>query len=73
MSHPADRHFTIEELPDIPDCYELVDGELLMMMSPAGPSHGYIVMKLAVALGAYVEMRHLCVVFGEQAGLIRSH
>jgi len=70
MSHTAERHFTIEELPDIPDCYELVDGELLMMMSPAGPPHGYIVMKLAIALGAYVEMRNLGVVFGEQTGFI---
>jgi Uma2 family endonuclease len=70
MSHTAERLHTVEELPDIPDCYELVDGELIMMMSPAGPPHGYIVMKLAIALGVHIETRKLGVVFGEQTGFI---
>lgn len=70
MSHAAERLHTVEELPDIPECYELVEGELIMMMSPAGPPHGHIVMTLAIALGVYVEKHHLGVVFGEQTGFI---
>jgi Uma2 family endonuclease len=70
MSHTAERLHTIDELPDIPDCYELVDGELIMMMSPAGPLHGYLVMKLGRILGSYIEENHLGMVFGEQTGFI---
>jgi len=70
MSHPAERLHTVEELPDIPDCYELVDGELVMMMSPAGWLHGHLVMKIGAVLGAYVEENNLGMVFGEQTGFI---
>jgi Uma2 family endonuclease len=70
MSRTAERLHTIEELPDIPDCYELVDGELLMMMSPAGNPHGYIVAEIGFALTAYVKERNLGVVFSEQTGFI---
>ena len=70
MSHTAERLHTIEELPDIPDCYELVDGELIMMMSPAGPIHGHLVMRLGGILDAHVAQNHLGMVFGEQTGFI---
>jgi len=70
MTHTAERLYTIEELPDIPDCYELVDGELIMMMSPAGPLHGYLVVKLSTVLNAYIEEKNLGMVFGEQTGFI---
>jgi Uma2 family endonuclease len=70
MSQTAERLHTIEELPDIPDCYELVDGELIMMMSPAGRPHGYLVVKLGRILGAYAEENHIGVAFGEQTGFI---
>jgi Uma2 family endonuclease len=70
MSHTAERLHTIDELPDIPDCYELVDGELIMMMSPAGWLHGYLVMKIGAVLGTYVEEKKLGMAFGEQTGFI---
>lgn len=70
MSHAAERLHTVEELPDIPECYELVDGELVMMMSPAGPLHGYLVIKIGAILNAYVEEKNLGMVFGEQTGFI---
>ena len=70
MSHTAEKLYTVEELPDIPDCYELVDGELIMMMSPAGPLHGYLVIKIGAVLHAYVEEKNLGMVFGEQTGFI---
>jgi Uma2 family endonuclease len=70
MSHTAERLHTIEELPDIPECYELVDGELIMMMSPGGWLHGHLVMKIGNVLGAYVEENGLGMAFGEQTGFI---
>jgi Uma2 family endonuclease len=70
MSQAAERLHTVDELPDIPECYELVNGELLMMMSPAGPAHGYLVMNLGGILRAHVEENHLGTVFGEQTGFI---
>jgi Uma2 family endonuclease len=70
MSRTAERLHTIEELPDIPDCYELVDGELLMMMSPAGWIHGHLVWKIGASIGAYVEEKRLGMAFGEQTGFI---
>lgn len=72
MSHTAERLYTIEELPDIPDCYELVDGELIMMMTPAGWMHSHLVIKIGAVLDAYVEEKKLGMVFGEQAGFILS-
>lgn len=70
MTHTAERHHTVEELPDIPDCYELVDGELIMMMAPAGWLHGHLVWKIGAVLGAYVEENKLGMAFGEQTGFI---
>jgi len=70
MSHPAETLHTLEELPDIPDCYELVDGKLTMMMSPAGWLHGHLVWKIGAVLGAYVEEKKLGMAFGEQTGFI---
>jgi Uma2 family endonuclease len=70
MSHTAERRYTVDELPDIPECYELVDGELIMMMSPAGPPHGHVVMTLGIALGVYIEKHQLGAVFGGQTGFI---
>ncbi|MEO7216924.1 MAG: Uma2 family endonuclease [Gemmatimonadaceae bacterium] len=70
MSHTAERLYTIDELPDLPECYELVDGELIMMMSPAGSLHGYLVVKISAMLNAYVEEKTLGMVFGEQTGFI---
>lgn len=70
MSHTAERLYTVEELPDIPDCFELVDGELIMMMSPASWLHGHLVMKIGLVLGAYVDENNLGMTFGEQTGFI---
>jgi Uma2 family endonuclease len=70
MSHTAERLYTVEELPEFPDCYELVDGELIMMMSPAGWIHGHLVMKIGAVLQAYVEEKKLGMAFGEQTGFI---
>ena len=70
MSHTAETLYTLEELPGIPDCYELIDGELSMMMTPIFRLHGYVVMKIGAALAAYVEEQKLGVVFGEQTGFI---
>jgi Uma2 family endonuclease len=70
MSRTAERLHTIEELPEIPDCYELVDGELLMMMSPAGWLHGHLVMKIGIVVGAYIDENKLGMAFGEQTGFI---
>jgi len=70
MSHTVERLHTIDELPDIPDCYELVDGELIMMMSPAGWLHGHLVSKIGAVIGAYVEDKKLGMAFGEQTGFI---
>ena len=70
MNHTAEGRHTVDELPDIPDCYELVDGELIMMMSPAGWLHGHLVMKIGAVLGTYVEEKKLGMAFGEQTGFI---
>jgi Uma2 family endonuclease len=72
MSHTAERLYTVEELPGIPDSYELVDGELVMMMTPAGWMHGYLVAKIGAMLASYVEQNELGMVFGEQTGFILS-
>ncbi|MEO6866239.1 MAG: Uma2 family endonuclease [Gemmatimonadaceae bacterium] len=71
MSLAAERLYTVEELPDIPDCYELVDGELIMM-TPAGWLRGHLVMKIGMVLGAYVDHNNLGMTFGEQTGFILS-
>lgn len=70
MSHTAERLHTIDELPDIPDCYELVDGELIMMMSPAGWVHGHLVSTIVGILEAYVREKKLGMAFSEQTGFI---
>jgi Uma2 family endonuclease len=47
--------------------YDLVKGEL-RKMSPAGSEHGAIIMRLAVALGQYVEENDLGEVFAAETG-----
>jgi Uma2 family endonuclease len=47
--------------------YDLVKGEL-RKMSPAGSEHGAIIMRLAVALGRYVEENDLGEVFAAETG-----
>jgi len=56
---------------DIGRC-ELVRGELIMM-SPAGSEHGWIVMNIGVPLGAFVKKHSLGRVFGAETGFRIGH
>ncbi|MBI4482928.1 MAG: Uma2 family endonuclease [Acidobacteria bacterium] len=47
--------------------YELVQGELIKM-SPTGARHGQLAVRIARALGDYVEKRHLGVVCAAETG-----
>ena len=64
------RAITAEELFRMPDDgykYELVAGRL-RKMSPPGSLHGVVGMRLAIALGAYVEQHELGVLFAADTG-----
>jgi Uma2 family endonuclease len=66
----ATRLITADELLHMPDDghrYELVEGRLLTM-SPAGPLHSVIALRLAAALAAHVDAGRLGLVLGENAG-----
>lgn len=56
---------------DIGRC-ELVRGELIMM-SPAGSEHGWIVMNIAAPLAMFVKQRSLGKVFGAETGFCIGH
>ncbi|MGD0898116.1 MAG: Uma2 family endonuclease [Thermoguttaceae bacterium] len=56
---------------DVGRC-ELVRGELIIM-SPAGAEHGWIITNIAVPLGRFVEQRSLGVVFGAGTGFRIGH
>lgn len=61
---------TAEDLLRVPDDgwrYELVEGRLVRM-SPTGNRHGRIVMTLLLAVGRFVEERHLGAVFPGETG-----
>ncbi|HMD33411.1 MAG TPA: Uma2 family endonuclease [Vicinamibacterales bacterium] len=65
------RTITADELFWMPDDgfhrYELVAGQL-RTMTPAGSLHGVVGMRLAVALGAYVDQHELGVLFAADTG-----
>ena len=64
------RAITADELLHMPDDgykYELVAGRL-RKMTPAGSLHGVVGMRLAIALGAYVDDQHLGVLFAADTG-----
>jgi Uma2 family endonuclease len=64
------RAITADELLRMPDDgykYELVAGRL-RKMTPAGSLHGVVGMRLAIALGAYVDDNHLGVLFAADTG-----
>jgi len=50
--------FTEEDLLKVQGRAELVDGNIILL-SPAGGQHGYVVTRLMVRLGAYIEARKL--------------
>jgi Uma2 family endonuclease len=58
-------------LPDDEWSYELVEGRLVRM-SPTGGRHGRIVMALLLAVGGFVEERHLGAVFPGETGFLVS-
>ena len=64
------RAISADELLHMPDDgykYELVAGRL-RKMTPAGSLHGVVGMRLAIALGAYVDDQHLGVLFAADTG-----
>lgn len=69
MTHTAQRLYTIEQLPGIPDAYELDAGEL-SFTTPTHTPHGSVVMAATVAIGSYVNAHRLGAAFGEQTGFI---
>jgi len=58
---------TLFEMPDDGLRRELVRGEV-RTMTPTGGLHGVIVARITVALGQYVEARHLGCVLGAETG-----
>ena len=64
------RAITADELLLMPDDgykYELVEGRL-RKTTPAGSLHGVVGMRLAIALGAYLDDHHLGVLFAADTG-----
>ena len=68
---PAGEFWTDEELIALPDNegqrYELWDGELIIM-SPAGPRHEEIIMRLSAAMYHFADQHRLGQVYGGNAG-----
>jgi Uma2 family endonuclease len=65
------QHISAEELfqmPNLGRC-ELVRGELIMM-SPAGSKHGWIVGNLTIVLGNFIKLHKLGEIMGAETGFI---
>ena len=66
------RIMTADELLAMPDdgkCYELIQGELRMML-PAGGRHGRIALKLGRRIGDHVEQHQLGETFAAETGFL---